>query len=68
MTEHDNILIRMALREGGKIIGKYLQPEARDRTNDQSADCRAGYAGTSSGLRAGRQARRLVGISGRLNY
>ncbi|WMT79488.1 hypothetical protein [Bradyrhizobium sp. Ash2021] len=42
MTEHDNILIRMALREGGKIIGKYLQPGARDRTNDQSADCRAG--------------------------
>ena len=30
MTDHDNILIHMALREAGKIIGEYLGPGPRD--------------------------------------
>ncbi|WMT71106.1 hypothetical protein [Bradyrhizobium sp. Ash2021] len=30
MTDHDNILIHMALREAGKIIGQYLEPGPRD--------------------------------------
>ena len=67
MTDHDNIIIHMALREAGKIIGEYLGPGPRDaeRTINRLIAV-LDTQGTRGCIRAGRQAGRLSEISGRL--